>query len=86
MPVFLVGTLAACAVFANPLRNNIGNILASVDKQLAQISFNSGGGNAATNLWQPSAGIEWILIGALALMLVSKVLQLLEWAVFKLKI
>jgi hypothetical protein len=73
-------------VFANPLRNNIGNLLSGVDRLLARISFDGGGGSAATNLWQPSAGVEWILIGALGLMLVSKVLQLMEWAIFKIKI
>jgi hypothetical protein len=86
MPVVLLATLVLCAVFAEPVRDNIGNILAGVDRLLAQISFNSGGGNAATNLWKPSAGVEWVLIGALALMLISKVLQVMEWAIFKIKI
>ncbi len=86
MPVVLAATLAFCAVFANPLRNNIGNLLSGVDRLLARISFDGGGGSAATNLWQPSAGVEWILIGALGLMLISKVLQLMEWAIFKIKI
>lgn len=86
MPVVLIATLVLCAVFADPLRNNIGTMLAGVDRLLAQISFNSGGGNAATDFWKPSAGVEWVLIGALALMLVSKVLQIMEWAIFKIKI
>ncbi|MES2465368.1 MAG: hypothetical protein V4671_32780, partial [Armatimonadota bacterium] len=78
MPVVLAATVVLCAVFANPLRANIGKMLSSVDGLLGQISFNSGGSNAVTNMWQPSAGVEWVLIGALALMLVSKVLQVME--------
>jgi hypothetical protein len=86
MPIVLLATLLLCAVFAEPVRSNIGTALSGVDHLLAQISFNSGGGKAATDLWKPPAGIEWILIGALSLMLLSKMLQVTEWAIFKIKI
>ncbi len=89
MPIVLLATLLLCAVFAEPVRSNIGTALSGVDRLLAQISFNSGSsgtGKAATDLWKPPAGIEWILIGALGLMLLSKMLQVTEWAIFKIKI
>jgi hypothetical protein len=86
MPIVLLATLLLCAVVAEPVRSNIGTALSGVDHLLARISFNSGGGKAATDLWKPPAGIEWILIGALGLMLLSKMLQVTEWAIFKIKI
>ena len=86
LPVVILGSIVLCAVFAVPLQHNIGTMLSSVDRLLGQISFNSGADRSATKFWQPSAGAEWVLLGALALMLVSKALQILEWAIFRLKI
>ena len=86
LPVVIISAIVLCAVFAVPLQHNIGTILSSVDRLLSQISFNSGADRSATKFWQPSAGAEWVLLGALALMLISKALQVLEWAIFKIKI
>lgn len=83
LPVVFVGGIALCAIFAVPLRELFSASIMGVDRLLAHISFNTG---AAPKLQRPAEGAAWALVGAFGLMFLSKMLQLLEWACFKVKI
>ena len=82
MPVTIVGTLVLCFVLASPLRHFVSLAFGTMDAVLAKISF-EGGGSKFSGV---SETAEWILVGALSLMFVSKALQIVEWACFKAKI
>lgn len=85
MPVALLGTIVVCGILSTHLRELIGTGLSTVDKVLNRASFLPGS-ESTVHFAQPPASVEWLLLAALTLMLVSKVLQLLEWAVFKIKV
>ena len=82
MPVAVLGSIVLCVLFAQTLRHVIGLSFASIDAVLGKISFSGQG----SNLKGVSETAEWILVGAVGLMIVSKVLQMVEWACFKAKI
>lgn len=82
MPVTIVGTFLLCFLMAVPLRHFVGTAFGTMDSVLAKISFD-GGGSKFSGI---SETAEWVLVGALSLMVVSKALQVVEWACFKAKI
>jgi hypothetical protein len=87
MPIALVGTLVLCAMFSPLLREVLSSALGGVESLVARLSFFDAKTTAANVKFQkPTQTAEWILIGAISLMIVSKVLQTVEWAIFKLKI
>ena len=83
MPVAVLGSILLCGVFATSLQHLVGLSFGSIDAVLAKISFS---GEKSSNFKNVSGSAEWILVGAIGLMIVSKVLQLVEWACFKAKI
>jgi hypothetical protein len=83
LPLTFIGGIALCALFSTPARGLIGTGMIGLETLLARITFNSG---PAPKIAQPSDGAVWTLIGALSLMFLSKLLQVLEWACFKVKI
>jgi hypothetical protein len=85
MPVCVLATIVFCFVLSEPLRYVIASGLNGIDAIVSRFAFASGD-TRITQFSQPSDGVEWCLIAAIALMIVSKALQVLEWAIFKLKI
>lgn len=87
MPIALVGTGILCFVFSALLRDYLSMGLMGVEGLIARLSFFESKATAsAVKIAKPSETVEWVLIGAFTLMVVSKVLQTLEWAIFKAKI
>lgn len=86
MPATILGAIALCAVISAHLRALIGWALAMVDALLGRISFTGNGAPAPMQFSHPSETVEWLLVAAITLMVVSKALQFLEWAVFKAKV
>lgn len=86
LPVVAVGVLGSCFVFAPVLRLYLGLGLQGVDSIMSRFTFGSASQAFSWSLGRPSPTVEWFFLGALALMLLSKALQVLEWAVFKIKI
>ncbi len=83
MPAAVLATLVLCFVFASPLRHLVGSSFGLMDSVLSKISFS---GTPQKNFGNVSETAEWVLVGAIGLMLVSKALQLVEWVCFKAKI
>jgi len=86
MPVVLVGSLLLCLVFSGTLRQYLGMGLDGLETLVSRLSFLPGDPAKNVAIGRPSGTVEWVLVGAIAVMVVSKLLQLLEWCVFKLKI
>jgi hypothetical protein len=83
MPVVLVGTVLLCVVFASGLKGYLGVALTATETLMARFSFLPGKG---PQIGKPSDTVQWVLISAFVIMVVSKALQALEWAIFKIKI
>ena len=88
LPVVIVGGIAACVIFSNLLRASVGSILTFAQSFLDRFSFGTSSGPtvAPTALAHPSETVEWIFVGAFTIMIVSKLLQGLEWMCFRAKI
>jgi hypothetical protein len=86
MPVLIVGVCAAAIVFSPLVRDLLRVGLSGVETVMARFSWGDAGSGISFRLGRPSPTVEWLLIGALALMALSKALEALEWALFKLKI
>jgi len=85
VPVTIVGTIIACIMLSTPIRAGIGVALMSFDTLVNRLSFLPGS-EKIVHIGQPSETIEWVLLAAFALMVLAKVLQVVEWALFKIKI
>jgi hypothetical protein len=83
MPVVLIGGILLCVALGGTMRDSIGGAIAGFETMAARLAFS---GNAAPKVNRPPAPMEWFLVGAFSLMIVSKMLQILEWACFKVKI
>jgi hypothetical protein len=86
MPAVIASVGALCLLFAPLIREYLGMGLASVETLMRHFSFGDTSQGFSWRLGRPSPTVEWVLIGALIVMLLSKALQALEWAVFKIKI
>lgn len=82
MPIVAVGVLVLAAVFSPVLREGLNFGLAQIESVMVRFSFTPG----ATKLGRPTDTVAWVLIAAFTVMALSKALQILEWAVFKIKI
>ncbi|GAB4454631.1 MAG: hypothetical protein OHK0029_09480 [Armatimonadaceae bacterium] len=83
MPVVLIGGIALCVVLAPAMRDALHWGFTGMERLASQIALKSGPGPQFT---RPPSAIEWTLVGAFSLMIVSKMLQTLEWMCFKAKI
>ena len=82
VPLTLILTVVLMVLIASPLRGTVHTAFGSIDKVIEKIAF----GPTKVNIAKPGEFAEWLFVGALGLMACSKVLQLLEWFIFKLKI
>jgi hypothetical protein len=85
LPVAIIGGLLLCFLFSGLMREFIGTGFSMADALLAKISFKAGD-QQVTTFGKPNDFIGWGIVIAIALMVVSKLLQILEWACFKAKI
>jgi len=85
MPATIVAALAFCAVMNVPLRAFLSTCLRTVDSLVNQASF-TGHDRPLVIVGQVSDSVIWCLFAALALIVVTKALQTLEWAIFKVKV
>lgn len=83
MPIVMLGGFAVCAVTSPMLRNGIGAVIKWMEVVMSRIQFTGGTGPQFN---RPTEAIEWLLVIAFTIMIVSKLLQTLEWACFKIKI
>jgi hypothetical protein len=83
VPVTMVATVAGCALLATNVRGLIGTALQFSQNIADRFSFH---GTTDAQFSQPSEVIEWILVAAFTIIVLSKILQVLEWACFKAKI
>ena len=83
LPAVVLGGLALCVIFAPLMRAAVGGSLTMVQSIFNRASFSVGG---ATQAVHPGATVEWVFVGAFTVMILSKLLQLVEWACFKAKI
>ena len=84
LPIVIVGGIATVAALSPLLRSVIGWGFGAIERVVSTVSMQ--GGSAGVQIGRPNDTIEWVLVGALGIMLVSKLLQLLEWACFEAKI
>ena len=85
MPATILAAIAFCAMMNLPLRTFLGTCLKTVDSLVNQASF-TGHDRPLVIVGQVSDSVIWCLFAALALIVVTKALQTLEWAIFKAKI
>ncbi|HVK07103.1 MAG TPA: hypothetical protein VM490_26780 [Armatimonadaceae bacterium] len=86
MPAFLIGSVVLCLAFNGLMRHYLGAGLDAIETLMGRISFLPGDPAGKVAIGRPSGTVEWVLVGAITVMVVSKVLQTLEWAIYKLKI
>ena len=87
VPVFVVGTVVLCALFSTHLVSVIGGVLGFMQGVVQRFSFTGGASDVQiAKLAEPNSGVEWILVAAFTVMILSKTLQILEWMCFKAKI
>lgn len=86
LPVVIGGIALLCFVGAPVLRGYLGLGLAGLETVMQRFSFSDTTSGISWKFGRPSPTVEWIFIGSFMLMLVSKALQTLEWAIFKLKV
>lgn len=83
MPFVLGGGALICLAISPAMREGVGMVFLGMERLGQQIAMNSG---AAPRFSRPPEPIEWAMVGAFSLMIVSKMLQTLEWVCFKAKI
>ena len=84
LPITIVGGVALIGALSPLLRGVIGWGFGTIERIVSSVSMQ--GGATGFQIGRPNETIEWVLVGALGIMLVSKLLQLLEWACFEAKI
>jgi len=85
LPIVVGVVLVLCGLFAFTSRHYIGDAMSSIEAVINRFSF-TGDPNAGVKLTRPNDGAQWVVAGAITLMLISKALQVLEWAIFEKKI
>jgi hypothetical protein len=83
MPFVLGGGVLFCLVFSGVMRESVGMVFGGMERLAHQIAMSSGPGPRFS---RPPEPIEWAMVGAFSLMILSKMLQTLEWVCFKAKI
>ena len=82
VPMVMIGTVLFCALAAPSMRGVIAELLHFTQGIVNKFTFDG----TAAHLTQPDAVIEWVLVGAFTVIVLSKILQALEWMCFKAKI
>ncbi|MBB6052092.1 hypothetical protein [Armatimonas rosea] len=85
MPITIVVTLALCVLFAPLMRMGISASMSGIEHLAAKLSFASSQ-ESGLKLTRPSDPVQWALVGAFSLMIISKALQVVEWCIFTKKI
>lgn len=83
LPVIGLGGIALCVMFAVPMRKAVDAALSMTQTIINKTAFQVGG---APQIVHPGETVEWIFVVVFGIMLISKLLQVLEWACFKAKI
>lgn len=83
MPFVLGGGILMCLALSGMMRDGVGLIFQGMEKLAQQIAMSSGPG---PRFGRPPEPVEWAMVAAFSLMIVSKMLQTLEWVCFKAKI
>lgn len=84
LPVTLIGAVVLCGFLAIQFHGNMGAVVTGLETLINRFSFLPG--TSKLNIGDSSSGVAWALIVAGTIMVLSKVLQLLEWCIFKIKI
>ena len=85
MPITIVATIALCVLISPMMRTGIQASMTGIESIASKLSFASSQ-ESGIKLTRPSDGVLWALVGAFSLMIVSKVLQIVEWCIFVKKI
>ena len=85
MPLTIVLTAALCVLIAPILRYGIEASMGGIEAVAARLPF-AGSQDSGLHLTRPNVTVQWVLVGAISLMLISKMLQIVEWCVFVKKI
>jgi hypothetical protein len=82
LPVVLVGMVGLCYLLSGWTRIQLGFVLGNLEGLFHRLSFGNGS-SAKINL---DSSAEWALVIAFSVIVISKSLQVLEWAIFEKKI
>ncbi|MGC4043649.1 MAG: hypothetical protein QM758_07565 [Armatimonas sp.] len=85
MPLTILGTIAGAFVFSQPAFAIVKKMIGNIDGLVQRISFTPGGGPPKTYVELADWAV-WAIVFSLAVMLISKALQTLEWLVFVKKV
>jgi hypothetical protein len=85
MPLTILGTIAAAVAFSQPSFMIVKQVVGRLDNFIQHLSFAQKSG-PARNYVELADWAVWSIVIALAVMIVSKALQTLEWAIFVKKI
>jgi hypothetical protein len=86
MPFVIGGVGVAALMFSPLIRDLLRHGLAGVETIMAHFSWGDDDAGMSFRFGRPSPTVEWVLVGGLAIMALSKALEALEWAIFKAKI
>ncbi|MBC8137501.1 MAG: hypothetical protein H8F28_16590 [Fibrella sp.] len=84
LPIVLIGTVILCGYVAMQFQTNAAAVVDGIEMVINRFSFLPG--NDKVKVGNSSSAVAWIFIGAATIVIVSKMLQFLEWCVFKIKI
>jgi hypothetical protein len=85
MPLTILGTIAAAFAFSQPSFFLVKQVLGRLDGFIQHLSFSQNAG-APKNYVQLADWAVWSIVISLGVMVISKALQTLEWAIFVKKI
>ena len=85
LPILIIGTVALCALFSPLMKQGIAASMNGIEMLAAKLAFASSQ-ESAMKLTRPNDTVQWALVAAFTLMIVSKALQTLEWCIFVKKI
>lgn len=84
LPVVVVLVAAICFLLAPVMREWIASGMTGFESAINRFSF-SGTAEKSVKLTRPNENAQWIVVIAFSVMVLSKALQTLEWAVFEKK-
>jgi len=85
MPLAIAVTIVLCILLAPLMRVGIGTSMSGIESLAGRLAF-AGSQDSGLKLTRPNENVQWVLVGAFSLMIISKALQVVEWCVFVKKI
>jgi hypothetical protein len=85
MPLTIVVMLVVCVLIAPLMRLGISASMSGIEHLAGKLAFTDTQ-SSTLKLSRPNDTVQWALVGAFSMMIVSKALQIVEWCIFTKKL